>query len=57
MSRFLGSRPQKKNKYRPEYPLTPKAIPAVRVYVPEKTRAARGGISNRIAAQCPHRGA
>jgi hypothetical protein len=36
MSRFLGSRPQKKNKYRPEYPLTPKAIPAVRVYVPEK---------------------
>ena len=36
MSRFSGLRPDKKKKYRPEYPLVPKVAPTVRVYVPEK---------------------
>ena len=36
MSKFSELRPQKKKKYRPEYPLVPRVAPDIRVYVPEK---------------------
>ncbi len=37
MAKFQALNPQKKRRYRPEYPLIPRVAPEVRVYIPAKT--------------------